>query len=68
MNTLVITVMNIALIENLAKALAFIKEKGWRFELTQVMISRSHPIGKSTAFTPLNPVFIVKTQIGQKEK
>jgi len=57
-----IIVMNIALIENLAKALAFIKEKGWRFELTQVMISRSHPIGKSTAFTPLNPVFVIKVK------
>jgi len=57
-----IIVINIALIENLAKALAFIKEKGWRFELTQVMISRSHLIGKSTAFSPLNPVFIIKVK------
>ena len=57
-----IIVINIALIENLANVLAFIKEKGWEFELTQVMISRSHPIGKSTALTPLNPIFIIKVE------
>ena len=48
-----IIVMNIAFIENLAMALAFIKEKGWEFELTQVMISRSHPTGKNTVLCPL---------------
>ncbi len=57
-----IIVMNIALIESLTKAISFFHKNSWKFELIQVVVSKSNPIAKSIALISLNPIFIIKAE------
>ncbi|ARF18863.1 precorrin-6y C5,15-methyltransferase (decarboxylating) subunit CbiE [Sporosarcina ureae] len=59
-------VMNIATIENLAEAMSHLKALGCEVSILQAQLSKSKPILHLTRFEPLNPIYIVTAQKGQK--
>ncbi|PID22455.1 cobalamin biosynthesis protein CbiE [Sporosarcina sp. P3] len=59
-------VMNIATIENLAEAMRHLKALGCEVSILQAQLSKSKPILHLTRFEPLNPIYIVTAQKGQK--
>jgi precorrin-6Y C5,15-methyltransferase (decarboxylating) len=55
-----VLVLALATLEHLNTALSWLKENSsWNYQLLQVQLSRSVPIGQLTRFAPLNPVTIV---------
>lgn len=52
-------VMNLATIENLAKAAEVLKKHGFEVDILQAQLARSKPILTMTRFVPLNPIFIL---------
>lgn len=62
-------VIALATAEHLAEAIAWAGQSDvaskWTYQLTQVNISRSVPVGSLTRFSPLNPVTLMRLQPGQ---
>lgn len=55
-----VLVLALATLEHLNTALSWLKEHdSWNYQLLQVQLSRSVPIGNLTRFAPLNPVTIL---------
>ncbi|MUG94586.1 precorrin-6y C5,15-methyltransferase (decarboxylating) subunit CbiE [Scytonema sp. UIC 10036] len=54
-----IIVLSLATLEHLNTALSWFQSHSWHYQLLQVQLSRSVPIGHLTRFAPLNPVTIV---------
>lgn len=55
-----VVVLALATVEHLTTALNWLKDRQqWHYQMLQVQLSRSVPIGKLTRFTPLNPVTIL---------
>ncbi|NWF61467.1 MAG: precorrin-6y C5,15-methyltransferase (decarboxylating) subunit CbiE [Fischerella sp.] len=54
-----VIVLALATLEHLNTALAWFTSHAWEYQLLQVQLSRSVPIGQLTRFAPLNPVTIV---------
>lgn len=54
-----VLVLALATIEHLNTALNWLKQRDWHYQILQIQISRSVPIGQLTRFAPLNPVTIV---------
>lgn len=55
-----VLVLALATLEHLNTALAWLQaSSSWNYQLLQVQLSRSVPIGQLTRFAPLNPVTIV---------
>lgn len=56
-------VLAIATIEHLAQITAWVKQSEvaaqWHYQLTQISVSRSLPVGPLTRFLPLNPITLV---------
>lgn len=53
-------VLALATLEHLNTALGWLNEHGsWNYQLLQVQLSRSVPVGQLTRFAPLNPVTIL---------
>ena len=55
-------VLALATVEHLNQVISWVKstpENTWQYQLTQINISRSLPIGPLTRFSPLNPVTLV---------
>jgi precorrin-6Y C5,15-methyltransferase (decarboxylating) len=58
-----ILVIALATLEHLSTALDWFKQQGnWQYQLLQVQLSRSVPIGQLTRFAPLNPVTIISAK------
>ncbi|MFQ4142711.1 precorrin-6y C5,15-methyltransferase (decarboxylating) subunit CbiE [Chlorogloeopsis sp. ULAP02] len=57
-----VIVLALATLEHLNTALLWFKAHSWEYQLLQVQLSRSVPIGQLTRFAPLNPVTIVNTK------
>ncbi len=55
-----VLVLALATVEHLNTALGWFKNRGmWNYQLLQVQLSRSVPVGHLTRFSPLNPVTIL---------
>ncbi len=54
-----VIVIALATLEHINTALLWFKSRGWKYQLLQVQLSRSVPIGQLTRFAPLNPVTII---------
>ncbi|GAB1538735.1 bifunctional cobalt-precorrin-7 (C(5))-methyltransferase/cobalt-precorrin-6B (C(15))-methyltransferase [Scytonema sp. NUACC21] len=54
-----VIVLALATLEHLNTALSWFQSHSWHYQLLQVQLSRSVPIGQLTRFAPLNPVTIV---------
>ena len=55
-----VLVLALATLEHLNTAVRWFQESGsWNYQLLQVQLSRSVPVGNLTRFAPLNPVTIV---------
>lgn len=55
-----VLVLALATLEHLNTASSWFNERGsWNYQLLQVQLSRSVPVGQLTRFAPLNPVTIV---------
>lgn len=54
-----VIVLALATLEHLNTALIWLKEHNWDYEILQVQLSRSVPVGNLTRFSPLNPVTIL---------
>lgn len=55
-----VLVLALATLEHLNTALGWLNEHGsWNYQLLQVQLSRSVPVGQLTRFDPLNPVTIL---------
>lgn len=55
-----VLVMALATLEHLNTALVWLKAcSNWHYQLLQVQLSRSVPVGQLTRFAPLNPVTIL---------
>lgn len=54
-----VIVLALATLEHLNTALVWLKEHNWDYEILQVQLSRSVPVGNLTRFSPLNPVTIL---------
>ena len=55
-----VLVLALATLEHLNTALGWLNERGrWNYQLLQVQLSRSVPVGPLTRFAPLNPVTIL---------
>ena len=55
-----VLVLALATLEHLNTALGWFKNRGmWNYQLLQVQLSRSVPVGQLTRFSPLNPVTIL---------
>jgi len=55
-----IVVLALATLEHLSLALSWLNESGmWNYQLLQVQLARSVPVGQLTRFAPLNPVTIL---------
>lgn len=54
-----VLVIALATLEHLNLALDWFKEREWNYQLLQVNLSRSVPVGSLTRFSPLNPVTIL---------
>lgn len=52
-------VLALATVEHLNTALGWMRDRAWDYQLLQVQLSRSVPVGHLTRFAPLNPVTIV---------
>ena len=59
-------VLALATLEHLNTALSWFRSHGWEFQLLQVQLSRSVPVGQLTRFAPLNPVTIVSAKFSNK--
>jgi precorrin-6B C5,15-methyltransferase / cobalt-precorrin-6B C5,C15-methyltransferase len=57
-----VIVLALATLEHLNTALLWLKSHSWEYQLLQVQLSRSVPIGQLTRFAPLNPVTIVNAK------
>ncbi|MDM9385438.1 precorrin-6y C5,15-methyltransferase (decarboxylating) subunit CbiE [Chlorogloeopsis sp. ULAP01] len=57
-----VIVLALATLEHLNTALLWFKAHSWEYQLLQVQLSRSVPIGQLTRFAPLNPVTIVNAK------
>ena len=57
-----VIVLALATLEHLNTALSWFQSHHWEFQLLQVQLSRSVPVGKLTRFAPLNPVTIVSAK------
>lgn len=60
-------VLTLATIEHLTTALDWLKRQQWHYQMLQVQLSRSVPIGNLTRFIPLNPVTIVSATFKSSE-
>ncbi len=56
-------VLNLATLEGVHEASSLVNRRGLRFDLIQVSIARGTSIGDGTRLAPLNPVFILSTQV-----
>lgn len=54
-----VLVLALATLEHLNDALGWLDRRHWDYQLLQVQLSRSVPVGQLTRFSPLNPVTIV---------
>lgn len=54
-----VLVLALATLEHLNIALDWLSEREWNYQLLQVNLSRSVPVGSLTRFSPLNPVTIL---------
>ncbi|KYC39278.1 ATP-binding protein [Scytonema hofmannii PCC 7110] len=54
-----VIVLSLATLEHLNTALSWFQSHSWHYQLLQVQLSRSVPVGHLTRFAPLNPVTIV---------
>jgi precorrin-6Y C5,15-methyltransferase (decarboxylating) len=52
-------VLALATLEHLNEALGWLSRQQWDYQLLQVQLSRSVPVGPLTRFSPLNPVTIL---------
>jgi precorrin-6Y C5,15-methyltransferase (decarboxylating) len=52
-------VLALATLEHLNEALGWLSGQQWDYQLLQVQLSRSVPVGPLTRFSPLNPVTIL---------
>jgi precorrin-6B C5,15-methyltransferase / cobalt-precorrin-6B C5,C15-methyltransferase len=52
-------VLNLATLEHLSIAHAWLRQAGWSVDVAQIAVSRSSPVGDLTRMAALNPVFIV---------
>ncbi|HEY9875280.1 MAG TPA: precorrin-6y C5,15-methyltransferase (decarboxylating) subunit CbiE [Candidatus Obscuribacterales bacterium] len=52
-------VLALATVEHLNTALGWMGDRAWDYQLLQVQLSRSVPVGHLTRFAPLNPVTVV---------
>ena len=57
-----VIVLALATLEHLNTALSWFQSHNWEFQLLQVQLSRSVPVGQLTRFSPLNPVTIVSAK------
>ncbi|MEM7553011.1 MAG: precorrin-6y C5,15-methyltransferase (decarboxylating) subunit CbiE [Cyanobacteria bacterium P01_A01_bin.84] len=55
-------ILALATLEHLNTALSWFNFHNWKYQLLQVQLSRSIPIGNLTRFAPLNPVTIVSAR------
>ncbi len=63
-----VIVLALATLEHLNTALGWLKEHdSWNYQLLQVQLSRSVPVGNLTRFAPLNPVTILTAIAGSRE-
>ncbi|PIG92987.1 precorrin-6y C5,15-methyltransferase (decarboxylating) subunit CbiE [Gloeocapsopsis sp. IPPAS B-1203] len=58
-----IVVLALATVEHLTIALDWLKHQQWHYQMLQVQLSRSVPIGNLTRFTPLNPVTVLSAVV-----
>ncbi|MFX3623851.1 MAG: precorrin-6y C5,15-methyltransferase (decarboxylating) subunit CbiE [Ectobacillus sp.] len=61
-------VLNAVTIENLAEAVAALKERGFKTDITLAQISRSKPILHLTRFDALNPIYIIAAEREEGEQ
>jgi precorrin-6Y C5,15-methyltransferase (decarboxylating) len=54
-----VLVLALATLEHLNTALSWLSGHKWDYQLLQVQLSRSVPVGNLTRFSPLNPVTIL---------
>ena len=60
-------VANFTLLENTAKAKAWMAGHGWNPQLTQAQFSYGSPVGRGTRLAPINPVFIINAILPQEK-
>jgi len=53
-------VAHFTLLGSLQAGMDTARELGWPFEVTQIMVSRSRPLGRDIRLDPLNPVFVLR--------
>lgn len=58
-----VIVLALATLEHLNTALSWFQSHSWEYQLLQVQLSRSVPVGQLTRFAPLNPVTIVSGKL-----
>ena len=58
-----VLVVALATLENLAIAVDWFKSKSWDYQLLNLQVSRSAPVGNLTRFSPLNPVILLRAAI-----
>jgi precorrin-6Y C5,15-methyltransferase (decarboxylating) len=56
-------VVNVVTLENLSRCLDVIRTLGWTPQVTQANLAQGREIADMTRLSPLNPVFIVSTQL-----
>ena len=54
-----VLVLALATLEHISTASDWCRSRGWDYQLLQVQLSRSVPVGQLTRFAPLNPVTIL---------
>ena len=57
-----VLVMALATLEHISTAVKWLGERGWNYNLLQVQLSRSQPVGSLTRLAPLNPVTILSVK------
>lgn len=57
-----VLVLALATLEHISTAVKWLGERGWNYNLLQVQLSRSQPVGSLTRLAPLNPVTILSVK------
>ncbi len=61
-------VVTATLLETLETARAVLAQGGWGVEVTQLQVSRSHPLGTGSYLQALNPVWIIAATPGEPDR
>jgi precorrin-6Y C5,15-methyltransferase (decarboxylating) len=54
-----IVVLNAATLDTLSEGVAYLKESGFRIEVSQILVARSKAIGRKLHLSSQNPVFVI---------